>query len=365
MLPAKIVQSLVGAPGYEVLAHKSRRYCLKFSFSVALLLFLQFACAQVDTADVVSFMKKNEKVLGKNVAVAVYKDGKVVFQKSSNDIFNTKTQAAVPGASKWFTAALVMTFVDEGKIKLDDPISKYLPVMVKHMKGYITIRQCLAHATGVENKKGFFYQPKKFDMLEEEINDYAAREISNNAGEAFWYGDIGPNIAGRILEVISKKTFDRLAQERLFRPMKMRGSSFTNFDGKAIDPATGAQSTAADLINFMSMILNKGMFEGKRVLSEASIAEMQKAQFVNLPVKYTPESTEGLHHGLGAWLQEEDANGNGTVVSGLGNFGTFPYIDNCRKYVAVLFVQNPVKDVKKELVRQFKDVIDMYMGDCK
>jgi CubicO group peptidase (beta-lactamase class C family) len=365
MLPAKIVQSLVGAPGYEVLAHNLRRTCLKFSFSTALLLFLQFSYAQVDTGDVVSFMKKNEKVLGKNVAVAVYKDGKVVFQKASNEFFNTKTQAAVPGASKWFTAALVMTFVDEGKIKLDDPISKYLPVMKKYMKGYITIRQCLAHATGVENDKGKMFQKKNFDMLEEEVNAYAAREISNNAGEAFWYGDIGPNIAGRILEVISKKTFDRLAMEKLFRPMKMRGSTFTNFDGKAIDPATGAQSTAADLISFMSMILNKGTFEGKRILSEASVAEMQKAQFVSLPVKYTPESTVGLHHGLGAWLQEEDANGNATVVSALGSFGTFPYIDNCRKYAAVLFVQNPVKDMKKELARQFKDVIDTYMGDCK
>lgn len=205
MLPAKIVQSLVGAPGYEVLAHKSSRYCLKFSFIAGCLLFFQCSFAQVDTADVVSFMKRNEKALGKNVAVMVYREGKVVFQKASSDIFNTKTQAPVPGASKWFTAALVMTFVDEGKIKLDDPISKYLPVMKKYMKGYITIRQCLAHTTGVENDKGKMFQKKNFDMLEQEIDSYAAREISNNAGEAFWYGDIGPNIAGRVLEVNSKK----------------------------------------------------------------------------------------------------------------------------------------------------------------
>ena len=129
MLPAKTVQYLVGAPGYEILTQKPRRSCLKFSLSAALLLFFQLSDAQVDTGDVVSFMKKNEKVLGKNVAVAVYKDGKVVFQKGSNEFFNAKSPAAVPGASKWFTAALVMAFVDEGKIKLDDPISKYLPAI--------------------------------------------------------------------------------------------------------------------------------------------------------------------------------------------------------------------------------------------
>src|SRR5688572_6368615 len=117
MLPAKIVQPFCGAPGYEELTQKLRRFCLKSSFLGAVLLFFQVGHTQVDTSDVLSFMKKNEKALGKNVAVVVYKDGKVVFQKSSSDYFNAKTQAPVPGISKWYTAALVMTFVDEGKIR--------------------------------------------------------------------------------------------------------------------------------------------------------------------------------------------------------------------------------------------------------
>lgn len=365
MLPAKIIQHSKRAPESAVLALKTGSICLKFSFFAAMLLFFQPAWSQIDFSDVDAFLKKNQKALGTNVAVMVYKDGKVVFQKVASDMFNTKTQAAVPGASKWFTAALVLTFVDEGKLKLDDPVSKYLPEMSKYMKNYITIRQCLSHTTGVENNRGLFPGKKKFNMLEEEVNFYAAKEISNNAGEEFWYGSIGPNIVGRVLEVISKKTFDRLATERLFRPMKMRGTTFVDFDGKAISPSAGAQSTAADLISFLSMILNKGMFENKRILSEASIAEMQKSQFIDKPVKYTPEGTEGLHHGLGAWLQEEDASGNGQVVSGLANFGTFPYVDNCRKYAAVLFVQNTVKDARKEIAKQFRDTIEATMGSCK
>ena len=50
--------------------------------------------------------------------------------------------------------------------------------------------------------------------------------------------------------------------------------------------------SANDYINFLSMILNKGMFEGKKILSEASVAEMQKPQFTTLPVKYIPKETE-------------------------------------------------------------------------
>jgi CubicO group peptidase (beta-lactamase class C family) len=118
------------------------------------------------------------------------------------------------------------------------------------------------------------------------------------------------------------------------------------------------------MANFISMLLNKGMFEGKRILSEVSVAEMEKAQFTNLPVKYTPESTEGLHHGLGAWLQEEDANGNAKIVSALGTFGSYVYVDNCRKYGAVLLLQNP-KEAKKDLAKEFKDAVEPQMGDCK
>jgi CubicO group peptidase (beta-lactamase class C family) len=371
MLPAKIIQTPVWVPGRVVLTLKFPSACLKFSIIPALLLLFQVVNAQkivntMELPEVGAFLKSNQKALGAAVVV-VYKDDKVVFTTTNNDYFNAKTQAPIPGASKWFTAALALVLVDEGKIKLDDPVSKYLPVMDKYMKSYITIRMCLAHTTGVENNKGSFLAPpkKKFDMLEEEVNAYAAKEISNNAGTEFWYGNIGPNIVGRVLEVVTKKSFDRLAQEKLFRPLKMRATTFTDFEGKAISPSSGAQTTATDMINFLSMVLNKGMFEGKRILSEASVAEMQKAQFTDLPVKYTPESTEGKHHGLGAWLQEEDANGNGQVVGGLGIFGSYPYVDNCRKYAAVLLLQNPLKDAKKDLTKQFKDTVEGSMGDCK
>lgn len=375
MLPAKIIQSLDWMPGREVLTLKIRTTCLKFSFIAVLLIFFQSLVAQkaskklnvMEMPDVEAFLKTNQKAMGAAV-VMVYKDDTIVYTKSNNDYFNHKTQAPIPGASKWFTAALVMVMVDEGKIKLDDPVSKYLPVMDKYMKSYITIRMCLGHTTGVESNKGMgFLAPpkKKYNMLEEEVNAYAAREISSNAGEAFWYGDIGATIAGRVLEVVTKKSFDRLAQEKLFRPLKMRATTFTDFEGKAISPATGAQTTANDMINFLSMLLHKGEFEGKRILSEASVAEMQKAQFAGLTVKFTPENTEGMHHGLGAWIKEEDASGNAIVVGGLDAYGSYVYLDNCRKYAAVLLLQKPLKESKKDMGKEFKEVVQSMMGDCR
>jgi CubicO group peptidase (beta-lactamase class C family) len=347
---------------------KISRICLNCSLFTAFLLFFQFSRAQSDFSSIDGLLQRNQKMLGNNVVALLYKDGNVVYRKELGQDFTAKTQAPIASCSKWLTAALVMIFVDEGKLKLDDPVSKYLPVFEKYLKNYVTIRQCLTHTTGIENEKGSLMkilQRKKYASLEEEVNAYAAKEISNNAGSEFHYGNIGLNIAGRVLEVISKKTFDRLVQEKLLRPLKMRATTFVDEGGNAPNPSGGARSTANDYMNFLSMILNKGMFEGKRILSEASIAEMQKPQFPNIPIKFTPKIAEGYHYGLGEWIMEEDAAGNSLVVACPGLFGTWPYVDKCRGYAALIFVKTLLGEQKKDFALQFKSEVDGIIGGCK
>ena len=343
------------------------RTCLKVGILALFLLFwlqnlsqpkkkeppMQAAFGEVD-----QILEKNLKTLGNNVVAVIYKDSQIVYQKEIGEYFNIKSQAPIASCSKWLTAALVMTFVDQGKLDLDDPVSKYLPIFDKYMKSYVTIRHCLAHTTGIENDKGKFLQRKKFASLEEEVNSYAAKEISNNAGTEFHYGNIGPTIAARVCEVIGKKAFERLVQERITRPLKMRATTFTNDDGSAPNPSGGAKSTAGDYINFLVMILNKGMFEGKRVLSEEAVAEMQKPQGNGVPIKYIPKVAEGYEYGLGEWIQEKDAKGIATVVSSPGLFGTWPYIDKCRNYVAIIFVKSLINEQKKEIYTSIKEAID-------
>lgn len=348
---------------------KMKSICLSCSLLTVFLLNFQSGFAQSGFSQVDALLKKNQKLLGNDLVALVYKDGKVIYSKEMGNEFNAKTQAPIASASKWLTAALVMIYVDQGKLDLDAPVSKYLPVFDKYMKSYVTIRQCLTHTTGIENDKGSLLkimQRNKFMNLEEEVNAFAAREISNNAGTEFHYGTIGLNIVGRVLEVIAKKSFDRLIQEKLLRPLKMRATSFMNENGYAPNPSGGARSTANDYMNFLSMILNKGMFEGKRILSEKAIEEMQKPQFTNLPVKYTPKLAEGFHYGLGEWIQEEDASGNSTVVSSPGLFGTWPYIDKCRNYAAIVFVKSLLSEQKKDVMMQFKTAVDDAVGGgCK
>ncbi|MFT3843951.1 MAG: serine hydrolase domain-containing protein [Lacibacter sp.] len=308
-------------------------------------------------------MLNNQKQLGDDLAFLIYKDGKIIHQKVIGD-FRPNVQAPIGESSQWLTAALVMILVDEGKISLDDNLSKFLPIFPKWLKGYITIRQCLNHTTGIEADKtgaGKMFQRKGFATLEEEVNYYAEkRDIANNPGVWFHYNQMGPNIAGRVLEVITKKKFDRLIQEKLLRPLNMRFTTFSNYTS-AISPFDGAKSTAQEYMNFLSMLLNKGKFNGKQILSEASVNELIKIQTGSAINKYTPPFMTGFNYGLGTWVETKD----GKVVNCVSQNSPFVWIDYCRGYAAIILSKKEQDVQKRELYNQIKEAVESELGTCK
>ncbi len=321
--------------------------------------------AQYNFADVDASLQRYQKELGNDFAALVVKDGKIIYEKKMGD-FDKKGQAPVGSASQWMTAAVVMQFVDEGKISLDSKVSDYLPIFAKYSKRFITIRHCLSHYTGIESKANInaVYQDN-YETLEEEVNDFASKkDIETNPGTEFKYSNIGPDIAARVIEVITKRGFDQIARQRLFQPLEMRNTSYSEDKG-AINPSGGLKSSASDYINFLSMILNKGMFKGKRILSEASIAEMEKAMTTPEQIKWAPDGTEGFTYTLGTWIQETDAAGNATVIGTPGLFGTWPYIDKCRKYACIFITKTLLKNSKRKIYENLKKDIDAAIGNCQ
>lgn len=307
--------------------------CLKCIFFGATMLMLQSATAQ-NFSGIDAIIDKGKSQFGGNMAVMVWKDT-VLYQKITGEDNNLNTQIPVGCASAWLTAALTMTFVEQGKINLDDPVSKYLPIFSTYAKSYLTIRHCLANTTGIDPDKGGvqkIFQKNKFETLEEEVNSFAKREIRNNPGEVFFYNSIGTNIAGRVLEVVGKKSFERLASERIFRPLGMKRSRFISESG-AISPFAGAESTAGDYIKFLAMILNKGTLGPKKILSPESVAEMQKIQTGNAKVLFAPKHTEGAAYGLGSWIMNNPYNG---IFASPSLTGGYPFIDAQKKFGCVV-----------------------------
>jgi CubicO group peptidase (beta-lactamase class C family) len=353
----------------DSMSYTSTQNCLKFSSLLVFLLLLQPAHAQYSFTAVDDLLTRNQKLLGGDVIAMIYKDGKLIYNRQLNKEFTGKTQAPIASCSKWLTAALAMQFVEEGKISLDDPVSKYLPVYTSYSKKYITIRNCLSHTTGIHAEEPglkAILSSKKYSNLEEEAIGIAKKEIERNPGEMFFYSNYGLNIVGRILEIVSKKTFDRLIADRLLRPLKMRQTTFYIDYDQSFNPSGGALSTANDYINFLGMILNKGMFEGKRILSEKSIAEMQKVQTGNAVIKYEPAIAKGYGYGLGEWIMEKDVNGAGTVISCPGLYGSYPLVDYCRGYAVLIFAKTLLNEQKKEVYDSLKAAIDAQLSsNCK
>lgn len=342
-----------------------RRY---FSFFALFLLFFQPLLAQTGYPEIDLALKRNQQALGKDAVTLVYKNGKIVYENTIGDM-TAMTQERIASCSKWYTAALVMTFIDEGKLSLDDSIGKFLPIFTRYGKGNILVKHCLSHTLGLKQdpfRLAAAFQRGKYNALKEEVYDFAKeRDKIAEPGTEFRYGSTGLNIAGHILEVISNKKFEVLFQERLARPLAMQATTFEK-NAAVANPSGGAWSTAGDYMNFMIMMLNKGVFKGKRILSKASIEKMMEPQTTPAMIKYIPAAAEGFNYGLGVWIQETAPDGRTAAISSPGLLGTWPYVDYCRGYASIIFTKNLLTERKPDMYIAIKKVIDQYFASlCK
>jgi CubicO group peptidase (beta-lactamase class C family) len=346
----------------------SQLTCLKASLVAVFMLFLQASFAQKKTPPpstmpaVDKLVDERKKLLGNDFSVVIAVADSILYQKNVGDAANLKTPFSIGASSQWLTTALILQLADEGKVSLDDPVSKYLPIFESYRRNYVTLRHCLTHQTGL-GKESFklagFLEKKKFSSLEEEVADIIKKEIHANAGEEFRYSSYGTVIAARVAEVVTKKRFDQIIRTKLFVPLGMRNTSFTTDDGSAPNPATGAKSTATDLTKFLQLLLNKGKAGEKHILTEAAVNEMRNVQVAAAQTKAVPKADEGFAFALGTWTADDGA-ATGTNASTLvapGLTGTWPEVDFARGYTFLVFAREFSGEQQKELYRELKQLI--------
>lgn len=374
------------------MAYKFISICRKCSLIASFMLLLQAITAQdtapqteYDLSKAGTWLKGNLDDLGGRAVLVIFKDGKIIYNKAENNMnnrqkaigkfiakrqgkdpdealrdFSSTTKERIASCSKWLSAALVMTFVDEGKLQLNDSIGKYLPVMTAHGKGGIKIWQCLSHLTGI--KSGSLKDSREIitnaTSMEEAINGIALEPMEGEPGKTFHYSSAGLQIVAGIIEKISGNNFETLFIERIARPCHMQHTDFGN--GKVPLVAGSAWSTAEDYINFLSMLLNEGVFNGKRVLSKAAIIEMQKNRVTtDAVIKYSPAEAGDWGYGFGEWVMSNAKAGMGSdAVTSPGLFGSFPWVDNKLHYAGFLFTFNINSKGRNERYTALKKIID-------
>ena len=219
-----------------------------------------------------------------------------------------ETLFAAGSVTKVFTASLIMTWVDEGKVDLDAPVRTYLPdftLQDRELSGRVTVRMLLDHTSGLPGN-WMLDLPKSPHMIADIVARLADVPFNSEPGERWSYSNAGMAVLGRIAEVLSGLTYDEALATRILRPLKLHATSDTSemilhsvAVGHLVDMATGAVQVVprfqldwsnspagatlfcdiGAMVTFARMHLNGGQaLDGTRVLSPASVAAMQTPQ---------------------------------------------------------------------------------------
>ena len=312
----------------------------------------------IDAAAVDALMQdalKAWQVPGASLAIVrgdevVYLKGYGVKDLKTATPVTPDTIFAIGSTSKAFTTAAMAMLVDDGKMNWDDPVRKHIPwfrLSDPLANELVTMRDIVCHRTGL-NRNDLLWYASPWNR-EEIIRKVGFVKLNRPFRSTYQYQNIMFLTAGHAVGMISGGTWESFVQSRIFDPLGMKNSSFSitvaekaadhatphrknkeekvevipwrNIDN--IGPAGSINSTARDLSNWVRMQLNGGVFNGKRLISAAALAETHTPQMV---VRMEPAAramnpdTNMMNYGL-AWMIQ-DYRGR-LIVSHGGNIDGF------------------------------------------
>jgi len=373
-----------------------------------------------------SFFKEkyiqNGKLAGIQTLVA--RKGKVVHFKSTGlrDVENNKkiekdTIFRIYSMTKPITSVALMQLFEQGLFQLADPVSKFLPefknpkvflsgsyphFMTSPAEREITIRDLLTHTAGLTY--GFHYRTNvdhayrkvwsgprgdntdfSFPPLDLEnfSKSIASLPLEFSPGDK-WNYSVATDICGRLVEVLSDMTLDAYFSKYIFKPLKMKDTSFyvpknklsrfaacyertpkeylklqDSGDAKSgyssmplhLSGGGGLVSTTEDYFNFCQMLLNGGLFEGKRLLSRKTIELMtsnhlpgnQDMVTMGSEGSFSEIRYKGVGFGLGFGVNIDLADTQNSGSVGSYNWGgaasTFFWVDPKEELICILMTQ--------------------------
>ena len=278
--------------------------------------------------------------------MVLVKGDKVIYRKSFGR-HSADEIVPVASASKWLSGAVIMSLVEEGKLSLDDTVSKYIPEFTGE-KASITIRQLFAHTSGLPTE--IRCRNDKKTSLESCASEIAGLKLKSTPGEEFFYAGVSMHVGGRIAEIVSGKSWNDLFVEKIAAPLGMTQTDFFAYGPtKNPRPAGDVRSSADEYARFLQMLLQQGTANDRQILSPASVTEMHKDQTGGARIEYTIyEKHRGLdpnlllaRYGVGMWREKFDLNsGQVQELSSQGALGFTPWIDVERNLAGVISVRS-------------------------
>ena len=195
-----------------------------------------------------------------NGSVLVAEKSKVLYKKGFGmanmewDIPNqSDTKHRLGSITKQFTSMLIMQLVEEGKLKLDVPISTYLPDYPKANGDIITIHHLLTHTSGTPNYTsfpGFFRNSSRDPYIPEEfVGVFADSTLEFKPGERFAYSNSGYFLLGVIIEKITGKSYEQVLKDNITIPLKMNNTGYDHHATILTNRASGYEKNGNNYIN--------------------------------------------------------------------------------------------------------------------
>lgn len=256
-----------------------------------------FTQAQVDQID--GICQEWAKEADEPMAVLVACRGIIVLHKAYGTAPDGKpmtvdTPTWMASITKLLSGTLMMQFVDQGLVGIDEPIRKYLPEFDRPTKTPLTARHLFTHTAGFET-----YGSWGMDWSHSFDNAVAQYLPFLEPGTHKTYNGNSYGVAGKVMEAMSGRCLPYLFQEKLFVPL---GASNTTID----DCGGSTQSTCMDMARVAQMLLQKGQYGQYRFFSEKTYEKM-------LPVDLEPIIGIKGRHGIGMTYEDSQLLGHGAA----------------------------------------------------
>ena len=260
--------------------------------------------------------------------VVIFDDKTALYQRTTPG-FDTVTPLPIASASKWIAAALIMTAVDRGELSLDDPVGRWIPEAPSPLR-HATLRQLLSHTSGMAGRA--IMTMGHVASLEDSVKKLMEEPMARAPGSGFAYGGASMQVAALMLERSAKQPYAVLMRERITGPLGMVtakvGSPPSWGTGDVPWVAGGMAMSLDDYRRFLVMMLDKGEFEGKRILSPRAVSAIETNAIAGVPIIYKPRAADDTSgYGLGIWCENMAADGRCGLISSAGAFGTYPWLD--------------------------------------
>ncbi len=246
------------------------------------------------------------------IVVGVVSDQELVWAKgfgyanvAAKTPMTPATKFRMASHSKLFTATSIMQLREQGKVRLDDPVTTYLPWFTYKPAtsddGVITIEQLLTHGSGLPREAGDHWTTYKFPTTDEVRALMSSRQAPFPAATRWKYSNLAYTIAGMVVEQVSGQRWASYLQRNIFDPLGMTASSVDTdvpglatpygrrmpdgsrevlpfVDARGMAAATGLTSTVEDMAKFVSAQFRHGPMGGRQLLSTHSLREMHRVR---------------------------------------------------------------------------------------